>query len=197
MTRLSTAAIVLLASWSSPSFAQTLPSTPTQPATSAVAQTAPAFVPFPPGATFAFVDFQAVLGQSKFGKTGTEQLKLFADKRDADLAAKSQDVQGYENKLNTQRGLLPPDVISSMLHELNLKQRQLEFDRENWQIRLDQMNQELLKRFQAKVFPVVGAIRAEKNLLMVFAIADAGVVAAHPGLDLSAEVVKRLDEAIK
>ena len=45
--------------------------------------------------------------------------------------------------------------------------------------------------------PIVEEIRAEKGLWVIFAVqgADGGlaVLAANPGLDLSPEVIKRLD----
>ena len=65
------------------------------------------------------------------------------------------------------------------------------------QVQLDQKQQELLATFQNKVLPIVEAIRNEKGLWMIFQIGvdNSPIVAAHAGLDLTAEVIKRLDSA--
>jgi hypothetical protein len=43
----------------------------------------------------------------------------------------------------------------------------------------------------------VDAIAKEKGLHMVFSIADSGILWPDPGLDLTAEVIKRFDAASK
>ena len=59
---------------------------------------------------------------------------------------------------------------------------------------LGEKNQELLQDFQAKVLPVVETMRTERGLWMIFSLSrESGIAAAHAGLDLTAELVKRLD----
>ena len=59
------------------------------------------------------------------------------------------------------------------------------------------MTQDLQAEFQQKLFPVVDQIAKEKGLHMVFSIADSGILWPDPGLDLTAEVIKRFDAASK
>ncbi len=47
--------------------------------------------------------------------------------------------------------------------------------------------------FQEKALPIVEEVRKEKGLCAIFNLQSSGVVASHSGLELSAEVVKRLD----
>jgi hypothetical protein len=65
-------------------------------------------------------------------------------------------------------------------------------------VQVDQLNTELLKSFQEQVLPLVEKLREERGLWIIFALGDnSNIAAAHAGLDLSAEIVKRLDATIK
>jgi hypothetical protein len=47
------------------------------------------------------------------------------------------------------------------------------------------------------LLPVVEAVREERNLLFVFSLPTPGVIAVDPRLDLSAEVIQKLDARAK
>jgi hypothetical protein len=49
------------------------------------------------------------------------------------------------------------------------------------------------QNFQAKVLTVVEALRAKKQLWAVFSVSDAGLAAVHRGIDVTAEIITRLD----
>ena len=53
---------------------------------------------------------------------------------------------------------------------------------------------QLMAEFTDKVIPIAEEIRKERGLWMVYAVGqDSNVIALHEGLDLSLEIVKRLD----
>ena len=61
---------------------------------------------------------------------------------------------------------------------------------------MKELQSELQDEFQEKLDPDHRAGRARRRACTcVFSIADSGVVWADPGLDLTAEVIKRLDAA--
>jgi hypothetical protein len=62
------------------------------------------------------------------------------------------------------------------------------------------LNEDLLSDFSQKAMPIIEALRAEKDLWVILGVTDSTegggqliVASANPGLDLSLEVVKRLD----
>jgi outer membrane protein len=63
---------------------------------------------------------------------------------------------------------------------------------EDAQVEVQEVQQELLQAFSARVFPVIGQVAKEKNLWAVFG-SDSGLLWHNPALDLSEEVAKRLD----
>jgi Skp family chaperone for outer membrane proteins len=49
--------------------------------------------------------------------------------------------------------------------------------------------------FQEKLFPILNQMVVEKGLHVLFSAADAGIIAADPGIDLTLEAIKRFDAA--
>jgi outer membrane protein len=164
--------------------------TPTTPAPKPAAEP----VPFPEGARLAFVDLQRVVEQSAMGKAGSEQLKKLSEKLSADLANKNKEIKALQDKINAQKAVASPDVVNGWLKDLDRMQRQAQFDQQNAQVEIDAMNRQLLEGFQVKVLPLIEELRKEKDLWMIFALGDnSPIAAAHAGLDLTADLIKRLD----
>jgi outer membrane protein len=193
----------------SPALAQTPPPTAPPPATTQVppakpaAPTAkpapPAPAPFPPGATVAFVNLQFVVNDSKLGKQGQDQLKALQDKLSTQIATKNKDIQALQDKMKQQANVVSQAVLDGMARDVDRLQREAQFMAQNAQAESDAMSQQLLKDFQEKVVPVIEAVRAEKGLFIIFAVGgdNTSILAAHAGLDLTAEIVKRLDATVK
>ena len=55
------------------------------------------------------------------------------------------------------------------------------------------LSTELQNDFQKKLMPVIEEVAKEKGLHAVFSISDSGAAYVHLGLNISEEIVKRLD----
>ena len=142
----------------------------------------------------AFVDLQRVVEQSALGKSGMDRVKALSDKLGSDLAVKNKEIQALQEKINAQKSVASADTMNGWLKELDRLQRNAQFQQQDANVQLEQLQQELLGSFQQKVLPIVETIRSERGLWMVFALGDnSPIAAAHPGLDLTIEVIKRLD----
>jgi hypothetical protein len=60
---------------------------------------------------------------------------------------------------------------------------------------VNELQATLQQDFQTKLLPVLEALSNERGLHFLFSGADAGLIWAAPGLDLTLEAVKRLDAA--
>ncbi len=174
------------------------PQTPSKPATQtpepSVQQVASA--PFPADARIGFVNMQAVVSTSKLGKAGQEKMKELSDKRSADIAAKNKEVQTLQQQVQSGQSVLSATVLAQKNADLDKATREVQFMQQQAQADIQALNDQLLDEFSSKVLPIVEQIRGERNLWVVFSLGDgSGVAAVHPGLDLSAEVIKRLDAA--
>jgi Skp family chaperone for outer membrane proteins len=88
------------------------------------------------------------------------------------------------------------DAARSQL-EKDIERQQVEAQRfqQDAQAEINELQQQLQNQFQERLMPILEAVAKEKGLQMLLSHQDAGIVWWDPGIDLSAEVVKRLDAA--
>ena len=178
----------------SPPPAQQKPATP--PAEQKPAPQPPR--PFPEGAKIAYVNMQYVASTSAAGKAAAQKIQEWDKKKTAELQAKNKQAQDIQTKLTQSGGVLSESARSQSEKELQKLQRELQGMQEDAQQERNELQQDLLEEFSKSVNPILSQIAAEKGLQMIFsASADSGIAWADPGLDLSAEIVKRLDAGAK
>jgi len=171
------------------------PALPTQEA----AKPAPAPLPFPADSKVGFVNMQTIVAESKLGKAGQDEMKTLHDKNTAALKVKNDAIVALQQKIQSQTGVVADAVLQQMGRQLEALQREFTVAQQNAQADEQNKNDDLLTVFQEKVLPLIDALRVEKNLWVIFAVqtGDGGlaVASANSGLDLSLEIVKRLDAA--
>ncbi len=153
----------------------------------------PVAVPFPADSKIAFVNMQALLSESKLGKAGLAQMKTLTDKQQSDLSDKQKTIQTLQQKIQTQSAVVTPEARSQWNSDLEKAQRDLQYFQNETQAQVEELNQRLLSDFQEKVMPIIEGLAKEKGLYAVFGAAESGVAYVHPGIDLTVELVKRLD----
>jgi len=203
MTRFASAALFALVLGVAPAFAQA--PAPAAPAAPAPAQAAPAApqaaptpppqppAPFPQGAKIAFVDFQRVAAESAEGQNSTSRINALVTKKQAEGAEKSKALQANQQKL-AQSGAVMSDAARTALEkEIERQTREGERFQQDAQAEINELQQELQLEFQKKILPLVQQIREEKGLHVLFSRADAGIVSWDPGIDLTTDLIKKLD----
>ena len=190
---------------SAPVFAQTAPpagapkpQTPAQPTTPpAATQPAPKPAtppaPFPQDAKVAFVDINAIAATSVAGKEATKKLTALQEKKASEIQEKEKQFQALQTKLNTGGSVLNDTARAAMSKDLEKLQRDIDYARQTAQAEMNDLQQDLMADFQKRLLPVIEEVAKEKGLHAVFSAADAGVAYVHPGLNLTDEIVKRLD----
>jgi outer membrane protein len=200
---IATAALALTVA-ATPALAQT-PAPQTPPAKPPViaqppATTAPAPpatpkppAPFPQGAKIAFINIQAIAANSSAGKEASKRLAELNTKKAAEISDKNKQLQAAQTKLNTGGAVLSESARTQLEKDIDRMQRDIQFSSQNAQAEMNDLQNELQGEFQQKLLPLVKAIAEEKALYAVFSIQDSGVAYWDPGLDISDEVIKRLD----
>jgi outer membrane protein len=151
--------------------------------------------PFPEGAKVAFVDVQFIASNSTSGQAARTRLDELNKKLTGEIQEKFKALEANRTKLQQGGSVMSPQAISQLQKEIEKQERDLQFAQQDAQREMSELEQDLLEDFQNRLNPIIEAIRLEKGLHMVFSALDAGLAAADPGLNLSAEVVKRLDAA--
>lgn len=166
-----------------------------KPAPPAAAQAAPQ--PFPEGAKIAYISLQFIAQNSAEGKAATGKIQEFTKKKQTELADKQKELEALRNKL-LQGGTVLSDTARNQLEkDIDRMTRELQFAQQDAQAEQQQLTADLQRDFQAALNPILDAVAKEKNLHMVLNIEDSGAVWVNTGLDLSAEVMKRLDASAK
>jgi outer membrane protein len=171
------------------------PATPPPAAAPAPAPKPPA--PFPEGAKFAFIDIQAVASNSAEGKAATAKLDELRKKKNTELLAKSNALKAMQDKLQSGGSVLNDAARSQLEKDIEKANRDLQFAQTDAQTEVQDLTNQLQGDFQEKLNPIIEQLRVDKGLLVIFSVRDAGIVAVEPGLDLSAEIIKRFDTASK
>jgi Skp family chaperone for outer membrane proteins len=194
---------VLTLALAAPVFAQTppagTPKPPAQPPATPPAATQPAPkpatppVPFPQDAKVAFIDINAIAQSSSAGKEATKKLTALNDKKTGELQEKTKQLQALQGKLSTGGAVLNDSARGQLEKDIQRLERDITFARETAQAEFNELQQELMAEFQKRLLPVIEEVAKEKGLHAVFSIADSGAAYVHPGLNLTEEVVKKLD----
>jgi len=195
------AASLALVLSAAPTFAQTPPAQKPTP-TPAPAQTAPAPAPqppapFPQGAKIAFVNFQRVVAESVDGKASTARVNALIAKKQTEGTEKAKKLQADQQKLQT-TGSVMSDAARAQL-EKDVERETVEGQRfqQDAQAEVQELQNELEADFIKRVTPILAQVAADKGLQILFNAQQAGFAWVDPGLDLTTDVIKKLDAASK
>jgi outer membrane protein len=137
---------------------------------------------------FGAVSYAYVARTSKAGQSAIAEINKFVKEKEAIAAAK---VSEYEKQEFEAR------KSNSALLQKALERSRLDFERfqQDAQKEIEGMQAKFDADFRIKLAPIVEAISKEKGLHFVFGLEQAAIVWWSPAVDISAEVVKRLDAA--
>ncbi len=177
---------------------------PAQPRPAAPATTAPTPTPpprppepFPAGAKIAFINPQAIFQQSVDGKAALARVNTLIQKKQKEGEDKAKLLQGNQQKLSTSGSVMNEAARTQLEREIDRQQKEIERFQQDAQAEINELQQEVQNDFLKKVNPVLDQVANEKGVHVVLN-ADAQFIAwANMGLDLSPEVVKKLDAGSK
>jgi Skp family chaperone for outer membrane proteins len=165
-------------------------------ATAAHAQTQqprPPAASFPEGARIAFVDVQYVFAASREGKAATTAIQALESKKKAELDTKTKEVEALQQKLTQSGAVLNED--SRVRLERDIARARVDFDRlvQDAQTEVQDLQQQFQRAFSRKLFPAIGEVAKSRDLWAVFSRGETNLLWHQPALDISAEIVARLD----
>jgi outer membrane protein len=139
------------------------------------------------------VNLQQIAGLTAEGKASAARVEALISKKQKEGDDKSKALAANQAKLQ-QSGALLSDAARSQL-EKDIEKQQVDGQRfqQDAQAEINELQQELQGEFQRKLLPVIQQLAQEKGLQILFSAADAGVIWAEPGLDLTMEAVKKMD----
>jgi len=176
---------------------------PATPAAQPPAQPAPAPVPaqppapFPAGAKIAFFNPQAVFQASADGRAAVTRVNALIQKKQTENADKAKLLQGNQQKLQTSGSVMNEAARVQLEKEIEKQTKDAERFQQDAQAEINELQQEVQNDFVKKLSPIVEQLAVEKGLHLVFNASESGIAWAAPGLDLTPDVIKKLDALAK
>ena len=186
-----------------PAFAQAPAGAPA-PAKPAPAPAAPAAAappvqtppkPFPQGSKVAYVVLQRIANESADGRVATTRIQALQQKKAAELNEKNKQLTSMQQKLEKEGSVMSASAAGDL--QKNIEKATLDVQRftQDAQAEVQELQQSLQNEFQERLTPVLQQVATDMGLHFVFNGPDAGLVWADLSLDISAEVIKKLDLA--
>jgi len=170
---------------------------PARPAPPAPAPAAPAVaqpqLPFPAGAKLAYINPQRIFQESGEGKAALARVQTLIAKKQTEGQDRQKKLAADQQKLQTSGGVMNETARSQL--EKDIEKQQVEGQRfqQDAQAEINELQQEVQNEFIKKVSPVIEAVAKEKGVQLVFDLNNAGLAYFDPALDLTSDVIKKLD----
>ena len=170
---------------------------PAAPAPAPAAAPAQPPAPFPAGAKIAFFNPQAVFQASADGRAAVARVNALIQKKQTENADKAKLLEGNRQKLQTSGGVMNETARVQLEKEIEKQTKDAERFQQDAQAEINELQQEVQNDFVKKLSPIVEALANEKGLHLVFNASESGIAWAAPGLDLTPDVIKKLDALAK
>lgn len=151
--------------------------------------------PFPQGSKVAYVVLQRIANESADGRVATTRIQALQQKKAAELNDKNKQLATLQQRLEKEGAVMSATAsadLQKQVEKLNLDVQRFTQDA---QAEVQELQQQLQAEFQDKLTPVLAKVAEDMGLEFVFNGPDAGLVWADPALDISSEVIKKLDAA--
>ena len=166
---------------------------PTTPAPASIPAQPPA--PFPAGAKIAFFQPEVIFQNSQEGKASVARVQALITKKQGENAEKAKALQANQQKLQTSGSVMNEAARSQLEKEIERQTKDAERFQQDAQAEINELQQEVQNEFVKKLSPIIEQIATEKGLHLVFNARDSGISWAAAGLDLTPDVIKKLDGA--
>ncbi len=139
------------------------------------------------------VNSNEVISKSTEGKAVMAQLQDKDKSNSSKISSMDEKIRELETKLNTQRLTLTQESILQLTSELERKRTERKRFAEDSLRELQELRFRLFTKVQDEVIPIIEGLGKERNLDIIFDLANSGAVYINPTIDLTEEVIKRYD----
>jgi outer membrane protein len=153
--------------------------------------------PFPAGAKVAFINPQRIFQESSDGKAALTRVQALTQKKQTENTGRQKALQDNQQKLQSSGSVMSDAARDQLQKEIEKQQLDLQRFQQDAQSEIQELQNEVQNEFARKVQPLIDQLAKEKGLHMVFNVNDAGFAWVEPGLDLTPELIKKLDAAAK
>jgi outer membrane protein len=158
-----------------------------------IATPLPSLAQSPDATKIGAINLSYVARTSKAGKAGLARIEDAGRQKSAEVEIKAADLQRRQAEL--QKNAVGMTERSRADLQRAFEKARTDFDRlqQDAQKDLQDLQTQFELEFRAQIAPVIDEVSKEKGLQFVFGLEQAAIVWWSPAVDISEEVVKRLD----
>jgi outer membrane protein len=141
-----------------------------------------------------YIDSQVILSEAPGAVEAQQEFDRDMERFRGEIQRMGEDLERLIGNYQQQERTLSPEARDARQNEIRLKEME-------YQQRVDEMEMEAAQRRQVLVEPIlermsqaIETIRAEGEYAVIFDTASRAIVAADPQLDLTGEVIRRLQQ---
>lgn len=139
------------------------------------------------------INLSYVARSSKIGQSELAKIEDASRQKAAEIEIKAKLLQKQQTELQKTSIGLSPRAIADLQRSFDKSRLELERLQQDSQHELNAMQARFELDFRARLAPVIDEISKEKGLHFVFGLEEAAIVWWSPAVDISDDVVKRLD----
>ena len=139
------------------------------------------------------INLSYVARTSKIGKTEIAKIEDASRKKAAEIEIKAAELQRQQAALQKTGVGLSQRALEDLQRAFEKSRIELERFQQDARNEITAMQTQFDVEFRAKLAPVIDEVSKEKGLHFVFGLEEAAIVWWSPAVDISDEVVKRLD----
>lgn len=147
-----------------------------------------------PAPKIAVVNIQGIMRDATAAKSVRDQMQAKQKAYQGELTKKQDDLQKQEQELSKQRGVLAKDAFEAKVKDFRTQATNAQKDVEAKKTTLDTAFENAIAQIQKAVEGIIADLAKEKGFTL--AVPTSQLLFADPSLDISAEVLQRLNSQL-
>jgi outer membrane protein len=134
-----------------------------------------------------------VARSSKAGKSALAEIERFVKQKEAEASVKAAELEQQRLELQKTSAGLSARALGDLQKAFDKSRVDFERFQQDAQAEIERVQQKFDAEFRVRLAPIIDAVSKERGLQFVFGLEQAAIVWWSPGVNISDEVVKRLD----
>ena len=150
----------------------------------------------PPKLTMAVIDVDQLVQNSAAGKESMARLKKVQDEKVAARKKLTDELDGLQKQLETQRATLAESKIADLQKQIEDRGIALRRFDDDAQQQLEEAKRKELGALEKQIMPIIQELGREMKLQLIFNKFQSGLVYADESLDITDQVLKRFNTKV-
>ncbi len=143
----------------------------------------------------AVIDVNRIMTDSQRGKAVLAGIEKMQSERTAQLKAMNEELTEMQKRFQEGRLSLAEDKLAELQGQIEEKDRLFKRAREDAERDIQKRRADEIERVETAVFPIINTLGKEGGYTLIFNKFQSGLVYAEDTVDITNEVIKRLDAA--